>query len=117
MTTKTLRFCFAVLAALAIQSVALSQPIELKDSILTDMTLDSTKQYLLKGFFKVKSGATITIPSGTVIMGDKDSKGSLIIERGAKIMASGTATHPIVFTSSQPAGSRNTGDWGGILIA
>lgn len=117
MITKTLRYCIALVVALVMQNVSFAQLIELKDSITTDITLDSTKQYLLKGFFKVKAPATITIPAGTVIYGDKDSKGSLIIERGAKIMANGTATHPIVFTSSQPPGSRNTGDWGGILIA
>ncbi|MFN3667636.1 MAG: hypothetical protein ACK4S0_15850, partial [Sediminibacterium sp.] len=117
MVTKVLRFCVSVFAVVVMQNFAQAQLIELKDSITTNLTLDSTKQYLLKGFFKVKSPATITIPAGTVIYGDKNSKGSLIIERGAKIMANGTASHPIVFTSSQPPGSRNTGDWGGILIA
>jgi hypothetical protein len=112
---KTIRL--AVLAMLTLSSVSVAQLIELKDSITTDLKLDSTKQYLLKGFFKVKSGAKITIPAGTVIYGDKNSKGSLIIERGAKIYANGTAVHPIIFTSAQPPGSRQTGDWGGILVA
>ncbi len=114
---KTVRFCIALLIALLIQNVSFAQVIELKDSITTDLKLDSTKQYLLKGFFKVKSGAKLTIPAGTVIMGDKATKGSLIVERGAQIYANGTKTHPIVFTSSNPPGSRVTGDWGGILIA
>ncbi|MEW6061379.1 MAG: T9SS type A sorting domain-containing protein [Bacteroidota bacterium] len=117
MTTRSLRWYAAIAALLMLQSVLYAQLIELKDSIQTDLKLDSTKQYLLKGFFKVKAPATLTIPAGTVIYGDKDSKGSLIIERGAKIMAIGTATHPIVFTSSKPPGQRNTGDWGGVLIA
>lgn len=114
---KTVRFAAVISLAFVMCSASFAQLIELKDSITADLKLDSTKQYLLKGFFKVKSGAKLTIPPGTVIYGDKDTKGSLIIERGAKIYANGTATHPIVFTSSQAPGSRVTGDWGGILVA
>ena len=81
-----------------------------------DFTMTADKKYLLNGFVYVKDGATLTIEPGTVIMGDKDSKGSLIIERGGKIMANGTAAKPIVFTSAQPAGQRKPGDWGGVII-
>jgi hypothetical protein len=115
--TSIIRLCTVLLIAIALHSVSFAQVIELKDSTTVDLKLDSTKQYLLKGFFKVKTGATITIPAGTVIMGDKTTKGSLIIERGAKIIANGTPKHPIVFTSSNAPGARVTGDWGGILIA
>jgi hypothetical protein len=38
------------------------------------------------------------------------------LRRGAKIYANGDKCDPIVFTSLKPAGSRNRGDWGGILI-
>src|SRR5690606_21627446 len=58
----------------------------------------------------------LTIEPGTVIMGDKNSKGTLIVERGGKIMAQGTKEKPIVFTSAQPAGQRAAGDWGGLII-
>lgn len=74
------------------------------------------KRYLLKGFVRVKAGATLTIDAGTVILGDKPTTGTLVIERGAKINAEGTASKPIVFTSAQPKGSRSYGDWGGIVI-
>ena len=39
-----------------------------------------------------------------------------MIMRGAKIQAVGTADAPIVFTSSRAAGSRQPGDWGGLLL-
>lgn len=81
-----------------------------------DFTMTADKKYLLNGFVYVKDGATLTIEPGTVIMGDKDSKGALIIDRGGKIMANGTAAKPIVFTSAQPAGQRKPGDWGGVII-
>jgi len=88
----------------------------LQGSITNDMTLKSNRKYLLKGFVYVENGATLTIEPGTVIKGDKDTKGSLIIKRGGKIMAVGTPQKPIVFTSNKPAGQRDYGDWGGIII-
>lgn len=79
-------------------------------------TFTANKKWLLQGFVYVNEGATLTIEPGTIIKGDKDSKGTLIIKRGAKINAVGTSSSPIVFTSNQPAGSRDYGDWGGIII-
>ena len=38
----------------------------------------------------------------------------LIITRGSKIMAAGTATEPIIFTSASP--NPQSGDWGGIVL-
>jgi hypothetical protein len=64
----------------------------------------------------VTSGATLTIQPGTIIKGDKTTKGTLVIERGGKINAIGTAAKPIVFTSNQPKGQRTYGDWGGVVI-
>ncbi len=83
---------------------------------LETMTLDASKVYTLKGLVYVNDGKTLTIPAGTIIKGDKASKASLIINRGGKIMATGTASNPIVFTSSAPAPYKNYGDWGGIVI-
>ena len=85
--------------------------------ITANTTWTVGNRYLLKGYVYVRSGATLTIEPGTVIFGDKDTKGALIIEPGAKIMAVGTAAKPIVFTSNQAKGSRNYGDWGGLIIA
>lgn len=93
-----------------------STTVILTGDIASNMTLRADKKYLLKGFVYVKSGAMLTIPAGTVIMGDKASKGTLVITRGAKIDAQGTAAKPIIFTSSQAAGARSQGDWGGIII-
>ena len=90
--------------------------ITVQDSIATDTHWTCDNQYLLKGYVYVTAGHVLTIDSGVIIKGDKDSKGSLIIERGAKIYANGTPTHPIVFTSNQPAGARSYGDWGGVIL-
>lgn len=72
--------------------------------------------YVLKGWVYVDEGATLTIEPGTVIKGDKDTKSALIIQRGGKINAQGTASAPIIFTSNQAKGSRKPGDWGGLII-
>ncbi len=75
----------------------------------------------LDGFVHVKNNAVLTIAPGTVIrckMIDASlTPGTLIITRGSKIMAQGTASQPIVFTSIQSvANGRNPGDWGGVII-
>ena len=85
-------------------------------SITTNTHWTNEQQYLLSGYVYVESGATLTIDSGCIIKGDKNTKGSLIIERGAKLIAVGTKTAPIVFTSNQPAGQRTYGDWGGVIL-
>src|SRR6185312_8564631 len=73
--------------------------------------------YTLKGFIHVTNGARLTILPGTVIKGDFNTAGSaLYVNRGAKIQAVGTADAPIVFTSSRAAGSRQPGDWAGVII-
>lgn len=86
-------------------------------SITTNTTWTSNNIYLLQGQIYVKNGAVLTIQPGTVIMGDKNVAGSgLFIVQGSQIMAQGTETNPIVFTSNQAPGARAGGDWGGIII-
>ncbi len=83
---------------------------------LSSRTLTADKKYLLKGFVYVLDGQTLTIEPGTLIMGDKVTKGSLVVSKGGKVEAHGTASKPIIFTSALPPGSRRDGDWGGIII-
>ena len=72
--------------------------------------------YTLKGWVYIADGAELTIEPGTVIKGDKATKAALIAERGGKLIAQGTSSEPIVFTSAQAAGSRRPGDWGGVIL-
>lgn len=72
--------------------------------------------YTLKGWVYIAEGSVLTIEPGTIIKGDKTSKAALIVERGGKLMAKGTANEPIVFTSAQSKGNRKPGDWGGLII-
>ena len=88
----------------------------LSGTISANRTLDAAKVYKLEGFVYIADGVTLTIPAGTVIRGDQVSKGTLVVTRGGKLMAEGTATKPIVFTSNKAVGQRAPGDWGGIII-
>ncbi|QIL40830.1 hypothetical protein G7074_17115 [Pedobacter sp. HDW13] len=90
--------------------------VEVSGEISANTTWSASKIYLLKGFVFVSGGATLTIEPGTIIKGDKASKGTLIITRGAKINATGTVDKPIVFTSALNAGARSQGDWGGVIL-
>jgi len=93
-----------------------SNQVRVEVDITTNTTWTASNKYLIVGFINVQSGATLTIEPGTVILGDKVTKGTLIINRGARLDAAGTNSQPIVFTSAQPAGERAPGDWGGIII-
>jgi hypothetical protein len=73
-------------------------------------------KYTLKGYVYVTDGNILTIAPGSVIVSDITEKGALIIERGAKLIADGRATDPIVFTSGKAIGQRTPGDWGGIIM-
>lgn len=101
--------------------VSVTLPDRALQVITSDVTTNTTwtedRRYRLQGFIHVANGATLTIQPGTIIEGDYNTVGSsLFILRGAKIDARGTAAKPIVFTSSQPAGQRRAGDWGGLIL-
>ncbi|SHI40528.1 hypothetical protein [Flavobacterium terrae] len=82
--------------------------------ITTNTTLLKKNTYLLQGPVYVTNNAVLTIEPGTVIKGDYETNGALIITKGAQIIANGNETDPIVFTSNRP--QRKPGDWGGLII-
>lgn len=81
-----------------------------------DTRLVKRNTYHLVGVVYVTNNATLTIEPGTVIRGDDKTCGTLVITNGAKIMAEGLETDPIVFTSENEKNNRKPGDWGGIII-
>lgn len=88
--------------------------VEVNEDIVKDTTWTKDKTYILKRIIFVEGNASLTIQGGTTIKGEPGS--ALIVTRDAKIFARGRAKTPVVFTSSQPVGSRATGDWGGIVL-
>ncbi len=139
LTLKSL-FLSASVIALAFTSCSKSDdpdptPVEpnqfdITGDITEDQTWESGKTYTLKSRIIVKNGATLTIEPGVVVKGDPGNGSnatSLIIARGAKIMAEGTATNPIIFTTSgdqlAPGDIKSpnintmlNSQWGGLII-
>lgn len=99
--------------------------VDVEGVIEGNVTWTANKIYRLKGYVRVGEEAVfgtitktgvLTIEAGTVIIGDKGTKGTLVVQRGSKLIANGTASAPIVFTSAEGVGSRAPGDWGGVVI-
>lgn len=80
----------------------------------TDVTLDASKVYKLKGPLVMKSGAALTIPAGTRIEATGLTSAYIAISEGAKINVEGTSTNPVIMTSGEA--SPAAGDWGGLVI-
>ena len=69
-------------------------------NVTSDLTLEAGKSYTLSGALQVKAPATLTIPEGVTITADNDGQVDyILIEKGAKINAQGTAQKPIVMTA------------------
>ena len=104
--------------------------IRVENNITSDVTWETGKIYILGGRISVESGATLTIQEGVIVKGEAGSGANataLVIARGAKINAIGTATAPIIFTSiadeimpGMIASPNLTPDinglWGGLLV-
>lgn len=99
-------------------------------SITENTTWTNDNIYQLNQKVVVDNGATLTIESGTIIKGSPGTgslASALIIARGSQINAVGTASSPIIFTSTsdnitcgQTAGSNldqnDRGQWGGLIV-
>ncbi|MDX2196232.1 MAG: hypothetical protein NW207_07430 [Cytophagales bacterium] len=90
--------------------------VTVQGKITADTKWTASNTYLLKGIVVVENNAILTIEPGTVVKGDAATKGVLLINNKSKIIAEGTETSPIIFTSSKSTADRKPGDWGGIVI-
>ncbi|MFY0674958.1 MAG: T9SS type A sorting domain-containing protein [Bacteroidia bacterium] len=128
-----LRIYFIVFALFT--SVALNAADVIKTGEITaDETWTADNTYYLNGFVFVKENATLSIEPGTVIKGfananitSGDFTSALVITRGGKINAQGTATLPIIFTTELDDVTdaedldltdevQSRGLWGGVII-
>ncbi|WP_237563132.1 hypothetical protein [Algoriphagus kandeliae] len=99
-------------------------------NITSSTTWETGKTYVLSGRISVTAGNTLTIQEGVVVKGEVgtgSNASALIIARGAKINALGTASSPIIFTTiadeiepgqiiSPNLDPDLSGLWGGLLI-
>lgn len=104
--------------------------INITGAITENTTWTNDNIYRLNQKVVVDNGATLTIQEGTIIKGSPGTgslASALIVARGSKINAVGTATQPIIFTSTSDnivcgeiAGTNldenDRGLWGGLII-
>jgi hypothetical protein len=104
--------------------------VTVSSNITQNTTWETGKVYILAGRIAVTSGVTLTIQPGVIVKGQAGTGANataLIIARGGKIMAEGTASQPIIFTSiadeiepGQIASPNLDPDldglWGGLII-
>lgn len=104
--------------------------INVSSNITANTTWETGKVYVLQSRIAVVSGVTLTIQPGVVVKGEAGTGSNataLLVARGGKLMAEGTASSPIIFTSVadeiQPGQIESpnleptlNGLWGGLLI-
>ena len=92
-----------------------SNTITLSGVLTKDTTLYAKDVNYLSGKVYVPKGITLTVQAGARVQGKSGaSVASLIVARGGKLIANGTESSPIVFTSS--SANPQSGDWGGIVL-
>jgi serine/threonine protein kinase len=90
--------------------------VRLSGEIDVDATLTCDREYLLAFTTRIAAGVTLTIEAGTTLYGDRETKGVLVVQPGARLIAEGTRERPIVFTSEAAPGEQRPGDWGGVIV-
>lgn len=110
--------------------LTLSKEVPVTANITEATTWKTGKVYILKSRIAVVSGVTLTIEPGVVVKGEAGTGSNataLLIARGGKIMAEGTASSPIIFTSvadelepgqvaSPNLDPTLNGLWGGLIV-
>jgi hypothetical protein len=78
---------------------------------------DGCNEFFIAGRVTMANNSTLTVRPGAVVRAvvNPANPALILITRGSKINANG-ATNPIIFTSAATPGSRDQGDWGGIVI-
>lgn len=82
----------------------------------SSLHLTKDNHYLLRGRVTMLAGTTITIDPGVYIFGEFATLGFLVVDRGAKIIAPGTKSEPIIMTTDELPGQMAPGGWGGLVI-
>lgn len=114
----------AVLIAMFISLQAADVTVTDDGSGVGTTTWTSDNVYILDGLVFVNDGQVLTIEAGTVVKGkpgQEENASALIVARGGKLIAEGTASAPIIFTAEADdlAGSvdeKARGLWGGVIL-
>lgn len=131
---------FSLIAAVILVSFSLmscsdsvdptTEGIAITENITEDLTWETGNTYVLGGRIAVLDGVTLTIEPGVIVKGEAGTgtnATALLVARGGKLMAEGTASQPIIFTSlvdeiepgmveSPNLEPELNGLWGGLII-
>ena len=118
--------------SLAAATAANAQFVNVTSDITTSTTWTNTNVYVLKADIYISPGATLTIQPGTVIASElvtgQNTRAALIATKGARLIAIGSQTQPIIFTSkadyntwtpTNPRGLHRptaTSEWGNLTL-
>ena len=118
--------------SLAAATAANAQFVDVTSDITTSTTWTSNNVYVLKADIYISAGATLTIQPGTVIASElvtgQNTRAALIATKGARLIAIGSQTQPIIFTSkadyntwtpTNPRGlfrATATSEWGNLTL-
>ena len=118
--------------SLAAATAANAQFVNVTSDITTSTTWTSNNVYVLKADIYISPGATLTIQPGTVIASElvtgQNTRAALIATKGARLIAIGSQTQPIIFTSkadyntwtpTNPRGlfrATATSEWGNLTL-
>ncbi len=86
----------------AVMDVQNVPTVSVTDNITENTTWETGKVYILEGRITVLPSKTLTIQSGVIVKGRAGTGSNataLLVARGGKLMAEGTAEAPIIFTS------------------
>lgn len=132
-TSILLAFIFVAISFTACEKYPVPEPDprEAVSGILTENTTwNASEIYVLDGKVVVSDGVTLTIEPGTIVKGLEgvgSLSSALVVARGGKLIAEGTADKPIIFTSildnidvGQKSGTNldqnDRSKWGGLII-
>ena len=87
----------------------------LQGDYIEDVYIKKTDATRLRGTVRILKGAYLRIESGSVVYGECETKGKLIIANDAFCIGSGTMETPIRFTTDQVK-KPHIGDWEGIVL-
>ncbi|MGC1514815.1 MAG: multidrug transporter [Maribacter sp.] len=91
------------------------ETIMLAGSYDTDVVLDIANEYIINGPMIMEDGTTLTIPAGMIVKAEPTGSDVYVaIAQGARIVADGTQSAPIIFTSN--SANPRAGDWGGLIL-
>lgn len=110
--------------------IVITEGVQVTSNITANTTWSKENIYVLTKRVYVESGSTLTIEPGTIIKGQTGAGANataLVVKRGGKLMAEGTASEPIIFTCvadeiaqgetvSPNMDAGLAGLWGGVII-